>query len=156
MRTPNWTIADNDPWSYAGPQKQDIPSRAPSRSSIASTNVSDRNSPAFNVTPLPLPPPPSTPASHSQQTAAQRKLPEIQNEPPSHPVPPVKVVKMSESTKIVNGTPSQLIEAVRTEPTPAPKAVSPVVVKKQIPDVSIPAIENSHSPKQSLSIPSTI
>jgi len=158
VRTPNWTVPDSDPWSYAGSQKQDVPSRAPSRSSIASTNASDRESPVFNVTPLPLPPSPSAPASHSQQTAVQRELLEIQNEPPSQPVLKVKsdIPKVSEPTKVVNGTPSQLAPAVRTEPTPVPKPVSSVVVKKQAPNVSIPAVENSHSPKQSLSIPSTI
>ncbi|KIM46881.1 hypothetical protein M413DRAFT_264893 [Hebeloma cylindrosporum] len=148
-RTPNWGInIDLDSWSTPPPMKRDGLPRAPSRSSIASTHVSDRESPVLNVTPLPLPSPPSVPADHPQQTLVQRKL-EIRSSLPSRSVPENK--PDAPKTSEPNGAPVQLAPEIPTEPTPEPKLVSPV--KKQTLDVSIPAIEISHSPKQSLSIP---
>lgn len=159
VRTPNWMVpdADNDhPWFSAGSTKRDVVPRATSRSSIASTHVSDRESPVFNVTPLPLPSSPAAPANHPQQIVGQRKL-EIRNSQlPSQPVLEHKpdVPKTSEPKKTANGAPARLAPEISTEPTPEPKLVSPV--KKQMPDVSIPAAEISLSPKQNLSVPSTI
>lgn len=153
-RTPNWMVpdTDSDPWFSVGP---DVP-RAPSRSSIASTHVSDRESPVLNVTPLPLPSSPSAPANHPQQTVVQRKLEIQSSQLPSQPVPENKpdAPKTSEPKRTANGTAVRLVPEIPTEPTPEPKLVPPV--KKQTPDVSIPANEISHSPKQNLSIPSTI
>lgn len=158
VRTPNWMVpdADSDPWFSAGPTKRDVLPRAPSRSSIASTHVSDKESPVLNVTPLPLPSSPAAPANHPQQTVVQRKLEIRSSQLPSQPVVAHKpdAPKTSESKRTANGTPARFAPEISTEPTPEPKLVPPV--KKQTPDVSIPAIEISLSPKQNLSIPSTI
>jgi hypothetical protein len=157
-RTPNWMVpdTDSDPWFAVGPTERDPLSRAPSRSSIASTHVSDRESPVFNVTPLPLPTSPSASASHPQQTVVQSKLEIQSSQLPSQHVPECKpdAPKTSEPKRTANGTAARLVPEIQTEPAPEPKLVPPV--KKQTPDVSIPANEISHSPKQNLSIPSTI
>jgi len=158
VRTPNWMIpdTDSDPWFSTGPTKRDVLPRAPSRSSIASTHVSDRESPVFNVTPLPLPSSPSTLANQPQQTVVQRKLEIRSSQLSSQPVLENKLdaPKTSEPKRTANGTPVRLAPEIPTESTPEPKLVPPV--KQQTPDVSISAIEISHSPKQNPSIPSTI
>ncbi len=60
LNTPSRPITDSDSWSGAKP---DISTRPPSRSSIASTHVSDDKSPS------PSPPPPSMLPAASEDTA---------------------------------------------------------------------------------------
>ncbi|KDR80089.1 hypothetical protein GALMADRAFT_1178549 [Galerina marginata CBS 339.88] len=149
--SPSWTAQDmdNEPWSYPPSAKLEPPTRAPSRSSIASTHVSDRKSPS--VPPPTLPPPITVakivvvpkddtgPPKALEQNDADKKA--------EQPSPDVK-----KPTVTTNGTSVRPTVVSLSEPKSVPKPTSPVV-KKPAADMSIVSNDISVT-KQSLSITS--
>ncbi|KAF8884921.1 hypothetical protein CPB84DRAFT_149696 [Gymnopilus junonius] len=138
--SPSWSTPhrEPEPWSYLPPaSKPDLPSRAPSRSSIASTQVSDRRSPA----PPPIPPPPNSIVeppvvlrdAPAEQNGSEKKIEETK--------PEAKKVTSGNSA-IPTATFASLPET-HSAPNPAP----PVPVAVASADVFVTKQSHNHSTK---------
>ncbi|KAF8960323.1 hypothetical protein BDZ97DRAFT_1834066 [Flammula alnicola] len=147
LHTPSRTIPDSETWTYPAVVKPDISTRPLSRSSIASTHVSDRKSPAA----LPL----TEPSSDSQQSLPTTKVTEIlltspavtQEEPAKKANGPI-----TESKKVTNGTLDQTAVKSGVETKAAPEIVTSVGKK---PTTAFPITSVSNAIKQNSSIINT-
>ncbi|CAA7264339.1 unnamed protein product [Cyclocybe aegerita] len=116
--TPN---PDNVPWTYSSsldPAKREAPPRQPSRSSIASTHVSDRNSPLPSVEPVAASAPPI--AVSTNVVGASKTLPK----------------PISEAQKPLALAEDVRVESTRSETKDTPPPVLPTV-KESTADVAV-------------------
>lgn len=137
---------NNEPWSHPPPPaRSEVPTRAPSRSSIASTQVSDRKSPPAPVVPAPVI---VAQTSSAPDNSSNRQLPVDEKSSGKQAEP--KPDPSSKSPK--NGIPEPSRAPSAAEAVSVPKPMSPTMQK---PATNVPTLSQSNDVtaiKPSLSI----